>query len=185
FFGGPFGVDYETRPPEWLCRFLPLSARGWTPTEKEIDPKRTWFLGFNWAVRARDLRRAGGFDIDIGPGSASNSTGDEVALQKSLHELGLRSRLVPDAMVWHHVPACRCTPEWALDRAYRDGLARGHYVQRKGGIRRMAGDVTFAIKATRSRLKLATGWDKDSPEREFRSAHDKQKAAGYHAARAA
>ena len=33
FFGGPVAPDYEQAPPQWLVKFLPLSARGWTPDD--------------------------------------------------------------------------------------------------------------------------------------------------------
>lgn len=182
FFGGPFDVDYETPPPEWLKAYLPLSAKGWNPSAEEIRPHRTWFLGFNWAAFAGDLRRVGGFDEDVGPGSPSNSTGDEVAMQKQMHEAGLKAKLITGAKVWHNVPASRCSPQWALDRAYRDGLARGQYVRQKGGLRRTASRITYMLKAIKSRTQLQAGLGMDDPQKHFQAQHIAQKSAGFRAA---
>ena len=121
YFGGPTGVDYEIRPPDWLMRYLPISALGWSAkpdgTQDELD-----FLGFNWAAFAGDLRRVGGFNINRGPGAASGSTGQESEMQARLRRDGVKSVYVPDAMVWHYVPADRCSPEWAIARAYRNAV---------------------------------------------------------------
>ena len=125
FFGGPFGVDYEQAPPDWLRRYLPRSARGW---ERTGDPKRDGqpFLGFNWAAYARDVKAHGGFDVDRGPGAASGITvGDETLLQRRMLAAGMRQVYVPEARVWHYVPADRCSPAWVLDRNFRHGMAKG------------------------------------------------------------
>lgn len=182
FFGGPFDVDYETQPPAWLIRYLPLSAKGWAPSPDDIRPDRTWFLGFNWAARALDLRQVGGFDEAIGPGSSSNSTGDEVVMQKRMHAVGLKATLVPDAKVWHHVPSSRCSPDWALDRAYRDGLARGQYVRQKRGLRLVGGHVTQAIRLAQARSQQFTGLRQRTERERFATQYKAQKSAGYYAA---
>ncbi|MEX0652875.1 MAG: glycosyltransferase [Phycisphaeraceae bacterium] len=124
YFGGPTEVDYETPPPAWLRTFLPNSARGWSPKAGE-DPDRLRFLGFNWAAFAADLRAVGGFDPTRGPGAATGSTGQETDMQHRLIAAGLRSVYLPSAKVWHYVPVKRCTPEWALERAYRNGIKTG------------------------------------------------------------
>lgn len=126
FYGGPTGVDYEREPPQWLIQYLPSSARGWQLTSGvELTPQAGFFLGFNWAAFARDLREAGGFDVRRGPGAATGSVGQETEMQKQLLKIGVRSLYVPEAMVWHYVPAERCSPQWILKRAYREGVARG------------------------------------------------------------
>src|SRR5687767_7840972 len=87
FFGGPTEVDYEQEPPEWLKRYFPTSARGWTPKINDADGRDVpaiYFMGFNWAAYARDIRAAGGFDANRGPGAASGSTGQEADMQRRL-----------------------------------------------------------------------------------------------------
>jgi len=123
YFGGPFQVDYEQAPPVWLRRFLPLSAIGWSMEESAARPE--YFLGFNWAAIAGDLRRAGGFDANFGPGSSTGSSGQETDMQQRLRAIGVLPQYVPGAMVWHYVPRSRSTPDWALTRAWKTGIERG------------------------------------------------------------
>jgi GT2 family glycosyltransferase len=132
FFGGPIEVDYEEEPPEWLKVFLPDSARGhrWSEPFDPEDPSS--FLGFNWAASVRDLRDVGGFDPRLGPGSPSDSTGDETELQSRLRQAGHARAYVPDALVWHWVPRERCSPDWVLERAYRNGVGSGLWQDRAG-----------------------------------------------------
>ena len=46
-------------------------------------------------------------------------------MQRRLLEAGLHGRYVPDAEVWHWIPADRCSRRWVLHRAYRDGIKYG------------------------------------------------------------
>jgi glycosyltransferase involved in cell wall biosynthesis len=124
FYGGPVEVDYELAPPVWLKQYLPLSAKGWA-FGGEDDLTVPCFLGANWAAFADDLRRAGGFDPARGPGSVTGSTGQETAMQQRLLDCSIRAVYVSNARVWHYVPAERCSPHWAIERARRKGTERG------------------------------------------------------------
>jgi GT2 family glycosyltransferase len=127
YFGGPTGVDYEIPPPRWLCKFLPPSAKGMSfATDAETIAYPQYFLGFNWAAYAADLRRCGGFPTEFGPGTPSGG-GDETFMQLSLNRAGIRGRVVSSAMVWHHVPRSRCAPDWALSRARGSAFNEGIY----------------------------------------------------------
>ncbi len=46
-------------------------------------------------------------------------------MQLSLIAAGLEGQYVPQALVHHWVPRDRCSPQWALERAYRNGVRRG------------------------------------------------------------
>ncbi len=122
-YGGPLGVDYELPPPDWLLPYLPASALGWslgTPaTPDGIRP----FFGANWAAFVCDIRKCGPFCTRLGPSERNWAMGEEADMQRRLRALGVRPVYVPDALVWHWVPAERCTPRWALRRAYRAGVA--------------------------------------------------------------
>jgi glycosyltransferase involved in cell wall biosynthesis len=126
FFGGPFDVDYVEPPPEWLKPFLPKAAVGWDP-----GPRPRWvergeaFLGFNWAAFSSDIRKLGGFSTDHGPGSPTNSVGQETEMEGRLMDNGIRGRYVPDARVWHFVPPQRCSKEFASSQTYRWGIQGG------------------------------------------------------------
>ena len=124
FFGGPVEAEYENAPPDWLIEFLPASARGWRPNDPAEVRQKALFLGFNWAAFASDLRRVGGFSERLGPGSDAG-VGDEREMQISLIAAGLEGQFVPQALVHHWVPRDRCSPQWTLERAYRNGVRRG------------------------------------------------------------
>jgi hypothetical protein len=182
FFGGPFEAEYESSPPQWLRNYLPLSALGWESKAKCFDERNTWFLGFNWAAYAGDLRRVGGFDPNIGPGSPSNSTGDEVRIQKSMHKIGMRSVLVKEAMVWHHVPAEHCSENWALDRAKRNGKARGEYVRECGGLKLISGHLQNSVRLISSTTKLFLFGSGQRSQSQFTAHYHRNKAIGYFSA---
>lgn len=123
FYGGPQRVDCEHPPPQWLRAFLPASATGWDP--QDLTEDRTWFMGNNWAAFAGDIKKYGGFNPRLGPGSPLNCAGDETEMQSRLRLGACRPRYVAQAEVWHFVPAERCSPGWALERAYQNGVTVG------------------------------------------------------------
>ena len=81
-------------------------------------------LGFNWAAFADDIKRAGSFNPDIGPGRLI-SVGDETDLQKVMLDQGVKGVYLPAGLVWHHVPEDRCSTAWTLERNRRMGLLVG------------------------------------------------------------
>lgn len=123
-FGGPVDVDYEVPPPQWLRSYLPVSARGWGVKGIEDEPKIR-FLGSNWAAFSTDLKKVGGFNPQLGPGIRTTGTGQETEMQIRLEDIGIKKVFVPDAKIWHYVPRDRCSEEFVLNRAYRDGLSHG------------------------------------------------------------
>ena len=147
FFGGPVAPDYEEAPPDWLIEFLPLSARGWRPDDPSQAITRPFFLGFNWAAFAGDLRRVGGFSERFGPGSDAG-VGDETDMQRRLVTAGLKAVYVPQALVYHWVPRDRCSPEWALERAYRNGIRSGLLKQDAAAGPTIAGYPLVLVKRT-------------------------------------
>ena len=147
YYGGSMGVDYEHAPPEWVRRLLPLSARGVDLHERE----REWhlYLGCNWAAFTEDLRAAGGFNADYGPGSPTGATGQEADMQERLLAHGTQQVDVPDALVWHYVPEERSTLQWLVRRKVRGGRQRG---QAKRG---QEGELSEAIRQA-SRCAVST-----------------------------
>lgn len=125
FFGGSVRVDFEEEPPDWVKPLLPRSAVGWDISDDAAWRRWPFFLGCNWAAFASDLRRAGRFDPQLGPGSPTFGTGQERSMQTRLRESGVRSVRVPEAVVWHWVPRDRCSPKWILRRKYRSGISEG------------------------------------------------------------
>ena len=124
FYAGKCLVDYDSPPPEWLKDYLPYSAKGWSYGDEVRELKEPLALGFNWAAFADDLKRAGNFDSNIGPGRAI-SVGEETDLQLIMFSQGVKGVYLPGGLVWHHVPAERCSPHWTLERNRRMGLVVG------------------------------------------------------------
>jgi glycosyltransferase involved in cell wall biosynthesis len=126
FLGGPIAPDYEEPPPSWLVEFLPPSAKGWTPDDhSDFETTAPFFMGCNWAAFAEDLHRVGGFSEHFGPGSLTGSVGQESQMQRRLAAAGVVATYVPEVLVHHWVPRDRCSREFGLDRAYREGIRRG------------------------------------------------------------
>lgn len=133
YFGGPMEPEFEEPPPSWLLPYLPRSARGW-----RWDPacgeslEEVGFLGANWAAFAPTLKAMGGFSDQFGPGTGS--VGGETEIQRRLRAAGFVPRYLPEALVRHWVPRERCTPRWALRRAYRIGVSEGLLRPEIGGV---------------------------------------------------
>ena len=165
FFGGPVAPDYEDAPPDWLIEFLPLSARGWNPDHPTRTATRPFFLGFNWAAFARDLRKVGGFSERFGPGTDAG-VGDETDIQRRLVAAGLKAICVPQALVYHWVPRDRCSPAWALERAYRNGIRNGLLKEEAAAGLMIAGFPLVLVKRTvESWVRSKLRWNRQQGER--------------------
>lgn len=183
YFGGPALIDYEQEPPAWLKSYLPASARGWEWNGKTETVDRPVLLGFNWAAFGSDLNAAGGFDTNRGPGSPTGSTGQESDMQRRLLARGLTGVYVPSAKVWHYVPRERCTPQWTIERNYRQGVERGRITaaEQKGRraippawvLKRYLGGIVKAAA-----LKF-TGDEAKRFGSSFRRSYDRGLLAGY------
>ena len=144
FFGGPTESDFEARPPDWLLPLLPASVRG--VGEAELA-EMGYFLGANWAAWVSDLRGAGGFDPNFGPGSPTGARGQESEMQRRLGQAKMTAVFVPEAVVWHYVPRERSSPSWAVQRMYRSGLGNGALARRGAGSRMVRLGVHTIVKA--------------------------------------
>ena len=124
YFGGPMEPEFEVPPPPWLLPYLPRSARGWQWSRDGGESlEEVGFLGANWAAFTSALQAVGGFSDRFGPGT--DSVGGETEIQRRLRAAGYLPEYLPQALVRHWVPRERCTPRWALDRAYRIGVSEG------------------------------------------------------------
>lgn len=124
FFGGPFKCDYVSLPADQVLPFLPVSARGWSSMQGNLCNDK-FFIGFNWAAYARDIKACGHFDERFGPGSSSGATGQETSLQSRLMGAGCEPVYVAEALVWHFVPETRCSRDWTMDRMFKNGIEHG------------------------------------------------------------
>lgn len=147
FFGGGLLVDLEEPPEEWLRQYLPLSSTGWHPRE-HAPMGNMYFFGANWAAFSKDIKKAGGFDYEFGPGGKIGGTGQETAMQQKLIKNGVCPHYVHDALVWHYVPKSRCSPEWALNRAYRTAVTSGYKQYGTDSLHSIAGIPFWLARST-------------------------------------
>lgn len=124
-FAGPLLPDWEEEPPRWLKPHLPHSVTGWYHGEEERYYDRPHFIGSNWAAFRQDILEGGGFLPGIGPGSPTDTVGDEMELQHRLLEAGNRGVYLPRAVARHFVSKRQCDFEWARDRQRRTGRTYG------------------------------------------------------------
>lgn len=145
FYAGKCNVDYDVAPPEWLKHYLPYSAKGWSYGDRACPLPEPLALGFNWAAFADDIAKAGSFNPDIGPGRLI-SIGDETDLQRVMLSQGVKGVYLPAALVWHHVPADRCSTEWTLERNRRMGLLVGKKLGAEPLARRLVKTAAARVK---------------------------------------
>ena len=116
FFGGKILPRWEVPPPPWLAKYSQtlLSGvvvhydRGNKPQFLEAND-RWMFYGANMAFRAAVFRAGHRFDETLGRQEHALISGEETALMIQLTRQGGRGFYVPEAVVYHHVPAGRMT----------------------------------------------------------------------------
>jgi GT2 family glycosyltransferase len=110
--GGPVRPHFDHDPPGWIAellstsdRFEPYALMDLAPDA--VRPDKGFFYSVNMAIRREVLFDLGGFnpeafaDIWLGDG--------ETGLNRKLWERRAQVAYVPDAAVWHRVPAERMT----------------------------------------------------------------------------
>jgi glycosyltransferase involved in cell wall biosynthesis len=156
--GGPIRPRFTIDPPPWysdaIKHVLTLLDRG---TEvRDLDPDREAVYGANISFRVAPLVEAGGFDPALGHSGRRVFFGEEDAAQRALVRLGHRIRYVPDAAVWHVIPASRLTRRSFLRRRFNFGVSLGMRDGRSRGLaarRALAGGVG-ALVARDARVRM-------------------------------
>jgi GT2 family glycosyltransferase len=126
--GGPIRPRFpDGVRPAWLTdALLPaLTVLDYGPDGFELDPERQTVYGANIAFRCGPLRAAGGFDPAYGHSGTRVWFSEEDEAQRALHARGHAIRYVPDAAVWHVIPAERISPAAIARRRFRYGATLG------------------------------------------------------------
>jgi glycosyltransferase involved in cell wall biosynthesis len=127
-FAGRVLPRWETPPPEWIERGIPL-APTYTVSDATLAPgpiEGSQVFGPNMAVRAEIFATGARFDPSIGPArSSSYAMGSETEFVLRVMETGVRACYIPDAVVEHFVRTSQLRPSWVISRATRFG--RGQY----------------------------------------------------------
>jgi GT2 family glycosyltransferase len=156
--GGPIRPRFASPPPPWfsegIAHVLTLLDRG--DEVRDLDPERESVYGANISFRAGPLRRAGGFDPDLGHAGERIHFGEEDAAQRALARLGFGTRYVPDAAVWHLIGAERLTRRSFLRRRFAYGRVLGARGGRRRGLaaRRALVTAAGALGTRDARLRM-------------------------------
>lgn len=134
--------DYETEPPVWLERLwtedshgrhlADLSLLDFGRETIEIDPVFIW--GLCYGIRRGTLDRLGGFHPDGYPWELRRFRGDgETGPSMEARRLKLKAIYQGEAIVYHHVPVSRMTPDYFERRAYLQGISDSYTQVRNRG----------------------------------------------------
>jgi glucosyl-dolichyl phosphate glucuronosyltransferase len=127
-FAGRVLPRWETQPPEWIERGIPL-APAYTVSDNTLRAgliTGNHVFGPNMAVRASIFAGGARFDPSFGPASLSNyAMGSETEFVLRVMETGTQAYYLPDAVVEHFVRTNQLSPSWVVGRAMRFG--RGQY----------------------------------------------------------
>jgi len=123
--GGPARPVWDAPPPAWVPAYMRTQPHMF-PILSLLDPfdefrltRDGYFFGVNMAIRRGVLLEVGGFNPDS---FGSLWLGDgESGLNRKLWQHGLLVGYVPQALVYHHVPAERMTLEYFRRRQANDG----------------------------------------------------------------
>lgn len=126
-FGGVILPRWETEPPDWIIKRVPLDVvfalSSPALTEGPTTPDR--IFGPNMAVRADVFKSGFRFDDSIGPRGTSYAQGSETEFVRRLGKHKYASWHVHGAEVEHFIRNYQLRKSWILGRAIRYG--RGQY----------------------------------------------------------
>jgi glucosyl-dolichyl phosphate glucuronosyltransferase len=122
--GGRVELIWETPRPDWLPEELLgyLSAVNWAEQTTRVDPFKQYLAGANMAFSTCELRSVGGFDTRLGRVGNNLISGEELLVQRRLHQKGLCLLYDPRVLVRHHVPASRLNRRWFYQRVFAQGV---------------------------------------------------------------
>jgi len=156
--GGPIRPRFGVEPPRWysdaIRHVLTLVDRG--DAVRDLDPDLEAVYGANISFAVEPLRAAGGFDPALGHSGRRIFFGEEDEAQRELVRRGHRIRYVPDARVWHVIPAQRLTRRSFLRRRFQFGVSLGSRARRPRGLaaRRMLASGAGALLTLDPRLRM-------------------------------
>jgi glucosyl-dolichyl phosphate glucuronosyltransferase len=133
--GGPVRPRWEVPPPQWLLEFIG-NAKTFIylsitePYQEFRLDAKGGFFGVNMAIYRDLLYEVGGFnpeafgDVWLGDG--------ETGLNRKLWERGMLIGYVPEAIVYHHIPAHRMTVKYLCHRMANEGACTEYARFHKG-----------------------------------------------------
>jgi len=143
--GGLVLLDPSVERPKWFDEVAVggYLARWDLGAEERQLSEKEFFLTANCAFDTAKLRASGGFEPSLGPRGGTPLVNDDALLVRRVREGGGEVRWVPDAVVFHELPASRLNRRYFLRRAYAQGrsdwiLDREALSERRFGATRVA-----------------------------------------------
>lgn len=143
--GGRVMLDPGVERPKWLDEVAvgAYLARWDLGDEPRALTEKEFILTANCAFDAARLRASGGFEPSLGPQGGTPLVNDDALLVRRIRERGGIVRWLPEAVVFHELPASRLNRRYLMRRAYAQGrsdwiLDREHLSDRKLGGARVA-----------------------------------------------
>ncbi len=121
-------VEVEGQRPAWLSQEM-LASMGLIDlcqTVHELAPSEVYLHGGNSIVRRSVFAKAGGFRLDLGPGSVAGREGD-TEFSRRVAAAGCRIFFVPQILVRHQLQATCMRRRYYFARFYHRGISRAHY----------------------------------------------------------
>jgi glycosyltransferase involved in cell wall biosynthesis len=161
-FGGPVRAKWPFDPPSWAVCDGRVKTVCFMETEqtRASGPTDTWMTGQNMAIRSSALTPDRRFDINMGPGAARPSMGEEIELVGRLARGGHKIWWIAGARVEHIVRPEQLTKRWVLRRAVQFG--RGRYwldIEFRQPVPRVAGMPRWLLRRAIEQLgRAAAAW---------------------------
>lgn len=138
--GGPIVAEYPTGRPRWMSRYTerPIANTMHFGDEVCEFPRGRVPGGGNMAIRRSAVRRYGVFDTSLGYVGESLVGGEESDLFERLQIAEAKYYYVPEAVMYHIIPAEKLTTDYLRRLSYNVGvsqLRRARYYHRKGRVR--------------------------------------------------
>jgi glycosyltransferase involved in cell wall biosynthesis len=155
--GGSVEPAWARRRPRWFPReFDWVVGCSHSGLPLKTSPVRN-LVGANMSIRAEVLRRAGGFDMELGRaygGRDAGSTAEETELcirASRLHPGG-RWMYVPAARVIHLVPPARASVGYFVRRCRMEGRAKAMIAELEGSAAGLSAERSYVWSVLRSAL---------------------------------
>jgi glycosyltransferase involved in cell wall biosynthesis len=127
--GGKILPVWEAEPPTWVKDYGPGYLGGLDLGDHSLELKEPAIYGSNLAIRKSTLVQVGGFNPD--------SFGDfwlgdgETGLLRKVLQAGWKIMYVPEAIVWHVIPASRMTLWYLKRRSANQGTCSSYAAYRQ------------------------------------------------------
>ena len=110
--GGKIIPKYEGKPPKWMSKYLlPLVAALDMGNEIKVFPKGKFPIGANMSIRKEAIEKYGSFDVNLGRKANELEGSEEKDFFFRLGKPKAKVVYLPQAVVYHIIPAKRISFE--------------------------------------------------------------------------